>query len=50
MKKILRVHFPGSEIIMEPSGKWDVLELDFLKLKGSREESSASNVSLVMKS
>ena len=35
--KLFRVHFPGSEIITEPSGGWDGLELEFPKWKGSRE-------------
>jgi len=38
LKELLRVHFPGSETIMEPSGGWDGLELDFPKRKGSRED------------
>jgi hypothetical protein len=32
------VHFPGSEIISEPSGGWEDLELEFPKWKGSRED------------
>jgi hypothetical protein len=36
-EELLRVHFPGSEIISEPSGGWDGLELEFPKWKGSRE-------------
>ena len=36
MEELLRVHFPGSEIILEPSGGWDGLELKFPKGKGSR--------------
>ena len=31
MEELLRVHFPGSEMILEPSGGWDSLELEFLK-------------------
>jgi len=38
MEELLRVHFPGSEIITEPSGGWDGLELEFPKWKGSRED------------
>jgi len=40
--KLLRVHFPGSEIILEPSGGWDSLELDFPKWKGSRKDWAVS--------
>jgi hypothetical protein len=36
LEELLRVHFPGSEIISEPSGGWNGLELEFLKWKGSR--------------
>ena len=36
--ELLQVHFPGSEIILEPSGGWDGLELEFPKWKGSRED------------
>ena len=28
LEELLRVHFPGSEIIPEPSGGWDGLELE----------------------
>ena len=42
LEELLRVHFPGSEIIMEPSGGWDSLELEFPKWKGSREDWAAS--------
>jgi hypothetical protein len=38
LKELSRVHFPGSEIIPEPSGSWDGLELELLKWKGSRED------------
>ena len=36
LEELFRVHFPGSEIILEPSGGWDGLELEFPKWKGSR--------------
>jgi hypothetical protein len=35
MEELLRIHFPGSVIISEPSGGWDGLELEFLKGKVS---------------
>jgi hypothetical protein len=38
LEELLRVHFPGSEIIPEPSRGWDGLELEFAKWKGSRED------------
>jgi hypothetical protein len=28
MEELLRVHFPGSEIISEPSGGWNGLEME----------------------
>jgi hypothetical protein len=31
MEELLRVHFPGSKIISEPSGGWNGLELEFPK-------------------
>jgi len=37
LEELFRVHFPGSEIITEPSGGWDGHELEFPKWKGSRE-------------
>jgi hypothetical protein len=40
--KLLWVHFPGSEIIPEPSEGWDGLELEFPKWKGSREDWAVS--------
>jgi hypothetical protein len=36
LEESLWVHFPGSELIPEPSGGWEVLELQFPKWKGSR--------------
>jgi len=42
LEELHRVHFPGSEIIMEPSGGWDSLELDFSKCKESREDWATS--------
>ena len=38
LEELLRVHFPGSEIILEPSGGWNGLELEFPKWIGSRED------------
>jgi len=29
LEELLRVHFPGSEIILEPSGGWDILNWSF---------------------
>jgi hypothetical protein len=43
LEELCRVHFPGSEIILEPSGGWDGLELEFPKWKGSREDWSVSS-------
>jgi hypothetical protein len=42
LEKLLRVHFPGSEIILETSGGWDSLELEFPKWRGSREDWAVS--------
>jgi hypothetical protein len=36
LEELLRVHFPSSEIISEPSRGWNGLELEFPKWKGSR--------------
>jgi hypothetical protein len=38
MEELPRVHFPGSEVILEPFGGWNSLELEFLKWTGSRED------------
>jgi hypothetical protein len=38
LEKLLRVHFPGSEIILEPSGGWDSLELEFPNWTASRAD------------
>jgi hypothetical protein len=38
LEELLRVHFPGSEIILEPSGGWDSLELEFPNWTGSRAD------------
>jgi hypothetical protein len=38
LEELLRVHFPGSEIILEPSGGWNGLELEFPKWRGTRED------------
>ena len=42
VEELLQVHFPGSETILEPSGGWDGLELEFPKWKGSREDWAVS--------
>jgi len=42
LDELLRVHFPGSEIILEPSGGWDGLEPEFPKWNGSREDWASS--------
>ena len=42
LEELFRVHFPGSEIILEPSGGWNILELEFPKWKGSREDWAVS--------
>ena len=42
LEELLRVHFPGSEIILEPSGGWDGLELELPKWDGSREDWAVS--------
>jgi hypothetical protein len=41
-EELPRVHFPHSEIILEPSGGWDSLELESQKWKGSREDWAVS--------
>jgi hypothetical protein len=38
LEELLRVHFPGSEIILEPTGCWDGLELEFPSWKITRED------------
>jgi hypothetical protein len=38
LEELLRVYFPGSETILESSGGWEVLELEFPKWKGSWED------------
>ena len=38
LEELFRVHFSGSEIILEPAGGWDSLKLEFPKWKGSRED------------
>jgi hypothetical protein len=38
LEELMRVHFPGSKTILEPSGGWDGLELEFPKWRGSRED------------
>ena len=42
LEELFRVHFPGSEIILEPSGGWDSLELERPKWKGSGEDCPVS--------
>ena len=42
MEELFRIHFPGSEIISEPSGGWDGLELEFPKGRGSTEDWAVS--------
>jgi len=42
LEELFRVQFPGSEIILEPSGGWNGLELWFSKCKGSREDWAVS--------
>jgi len=38
LEELLWVHIPSSEIILEPSGGWDGLDLEFPKWSGSRED------------
>jgi hypothetical protein len=38
LEELIRVHFPGSEIILDLSGGWDSLELEFPKWRGTRED------------
>jgi hypothetical protein len=42
LEGLLWVHFPGSKIILEPSGGWEVLELESPKWKGSGEDWAVS--------
>jgi hypothetical protein len=42
LEELLRAHFPGSEIILEPSGGWYGLELEFLKWRGTRGDWAVS--------
>jgi hypothetical protein len=42
MQELLRVYFPGSEILLEPSGGWDGLELESPKWRGTREDWAVS--------
>jgi hypothetical protein len=41
-QELLQVHFPGSEIILEPLAGWDGLELQSPKWKGTREDRAVS--------
>jgi hypothetical protein len=42
LQELLRVHFPGSEILLETSGGWDGLELKSPKWRGTREDWAVS--------
>ena len=42
LEELFRVHLHGSEIITEPSGGWDGIELGLPKWKGSREAWASS--------
>jgi len=42
LEELLWVHFPGSEIILQPSGGWGGLELEFPTWKGSRGDWTVS--------
>ena len=42
LEELFRVHFYGSEIILEPFGGWNGLELEFLKWKGYRGDWAVS--------
>jgi hypothetical protein len=42
LEELFRVHFPGSEIILELSGGWNGLELEFPKWKGSKGDWAVS--------
>jgi hypothetical protein len=44
LEELLRVHFPGSELILEPSGGWKDLELEFPKWKGFRGDWAVSRM------
>jgi hypothetical protein len=48
LEELLRVHFPGSEIILEPTGGWDGLELEFPSWKITREDREVSKKLSVM--
>ena len=43
LEELFRVHLPGPGLILEPSGYWDDLELEFPKWKGSKEDWALSN-------
>jgi hypothetical protein len=43
LEELLRVHFPGFEIILEPTGGWDGLELAFPSWNTTREDWTVSN-------
>jgi hypothetical protein len=42
LQELLRVHFPGSEIITEPPGGWDGLELESPAWRGTRDDWAVS--------
>jgi hypothetical protein len=44
LEELLRVHFPGSGMIIERSGGWDGLELGFPKWNVSRENWALSGL------
>jgi hypothetical protein len=44
VEELFSVHFPGSEIIKEPSGEWDGLKPEFRKWKGPREDWASSKM------
>jgi hypothetical protein len=38
LEELLRVHFPGSKILKEPSGGWDGIELESPEWRASRSD------------
>jgi hypothetical protein len=42
LEDLIRVHFTGSEIILEPSGGWDGVELEFPKWRVTRGDWAVS--------
>jgi len=49
LEELFRVHFPGSEIITEPSEGWDSLELEFRNGKDQEKTGRSPKGSSVMK-